>query len=317
MNISFIIPNYNGAELLRKNLPNLVAAVADYKAGSIEIIIPDDGSTDNSKKVIARFISSINNDNITAKSIENHNRKEGGFSKNVNRAARVATGDILILLNSDVSVKKEFLTPLLRHFRDDDVFAVGCMDESKEHGKTVLRGRGLGEFKRGFLVHSRGEVNKNNTLWVSGGSGAFRKNIWDKLRGLDEAYNPFYWEDIDLSYRALKSGYQIVFEPESKVVHEHEEGVIKKKYKQKFIRKISYRNQFIFMWKNITDSKILLSHFLWLPYYFAKSVARGDFEFFSGFFEATLKLKQIRGSRELAKKMFIKKDTETIRSFRV
>lgn len=315
MNLSFIIPNYNGGELLKKNLPKLMESINECREGNVEIIIPDDGSTDNSKKVIAKFIQSIEGSGISAATIENHNKREAGFSKNVNRAAKIAKGDILILLNTDVSPHKNFLTPLLRHFYDEKVFAVGCMDESLENGKKVLRGRGIGEFRRGFLVHSRGEVDKNNTLWVSGGSGAFRKSMWDKLRGFDEAYNPFYWEDIDLSYRALKSGYITVFEPDSIVTHAHEEGAIKKKFKQKYIKKISYRNQFIFMWKNITDPVLILGHFLWLPYYFVKSAIAGDWEFFSGFFEATLKLKQVLGSRETAKKMSIYKDHHIIQSY--
>ena len=70
-----------------------------------------------------------------------------------------------------------------------------------------------------MLVHSRGEVNKTNTLWVNGGSGAFRKSIWEDLGGFDELYNPFYWEDIDLSYRAKKAGYKIIYVPTAKVYH--------------------------------------------------------------------------------------------------
>jgi GT2 family glycosyltransferase len=312
MNLSIIIPNYNGELLLKKNLPRVADALRDYKDGKIEIIIPDDCSEDNSKAVIESFFEEIKKDGFGGKLIENKNSKEKGFSKNVNRGAHHAVGDVLILLNTDVAPHKDFLMPLLRHFKDPEVFAVACMDESVEKGDSVLRGRGIGTFKRGFLIHQKGNTEARDTLWVSGGSGAFRKTIWDKLSGLDELYNPFYWEDIDLSYRAQKSGYKIVFEPESKVTHAHDEGVIKTKFRQDFIRKIAYRNQFIFTWKNVTDSNLLLSHIFWLPYHFLKALLSGDLQLINGFLQALFLSGKIIKARRSAKKYFVKKDREVV-----
>lgn len=315
MNLSVIIPNYNGEKLLNKNLPKVLDAVSDYREGFVEVIIADDCSTDKSRDVTSRFIKNADNKSIKIATVYNNDKKERGFAKNVNRGARVATGDILILLNTDVAPKKDFLAPLLRRFDEEQVFAVGCMDESIEDGKKVLRGRGVGYFKNGFLVHSRGEVDKTDTLWVSGGSGAFRKKIWDKLGGFDELYNPFYWEDIDISYRALKSGYKIYFEKYSIVVHEHEEGSIKKKFKGNFIKKISYRNQMIFFWKNVTDAGLLFSHFLRLPYYLLKHTMRGDFGFIRGFLLAIANLDKILKSRRAARKSFSRKDYDIVRAY--
>lgn len=315
MNISIIIPNYNGEEILKKNLPKVLASVRDYKNGTVEIIIPHDPSTDNSKSIIDAFITSITEKHIRGKTIENKNKKEAGFSKNVNRGVNLATGDILILLNSDVAPHKDFLEPLLRNFEDHTVFAVGCMDESIEDGKTVLRGRGIGKWHRGFLHHAAGALDNTNTLWVSGGSGAFRKNMWERLGGLDPLYNPFYWEDIDLSYRALKVGYKLVFEPESRVRHEHEKGAIKTKFKAGHVRKIVYRNQFIFIWKNITQRKLLLSHFLWLPYHFIKALMARDWKFFAGFYAAFSMLAQIQFARRKAIKMFARKDSDILKKY--
>jgi len=105
------------------------------------------------------------------------------------------------------------------------------MDESIEHGKVVLRGRGIGKWQRGFLTHSLGDLNKTDTLWVSCGSGAFRASIYRKIGGLNNIYNPFYWEDIDLSYKAQKAGFKVIFEPKSKVIHEHSKGAIASNYK--------------------------------------------------------------------------------------
>lgn len=314
MNISIIIPNYNGENLLKENLRSVLAAVKNYKKDDInaEIIIADDASTDNSVDVIKKFISSIKENNISGILVENHNRKNGGFSKNVNRAVEKATGDILLLLNTDVVPHKNFLFSLLKHFEDKKIFAVGCMDESLEGNKSVLRGRGIGRWQRGFLVHKRGEINRNNTLWVSGGSGAFRKEIWDILGGLDVLYNPFYWEDIDLSYRALKAGYKITFDRNSIVTHEHEKGAIKSNSSIVKVKTIAYRNQFIFIWKNITDPQLLLSHILWFPYHAWKGLILGEYAFFGGFIQALVLIPKIVASRNRVKRLFIKTDIQVL-----
>lgn len=294
MKVSIIIPNYNGKEILKQNLPKVLDEI-----GNAETIVIDDASTDESLKTLESFTSKI--------SILK-NQRNLGFSPTINRGVKAAKGDIVVLLNSDVIPEKGFLMPLLYHFKDDKVFAVGCMDKSIENGKSVLRGRGIGRWKRGFMVHSRGEVDKASTLWVNGGSGAFRKSMWDKLGGFDELYSPFYWEDIDLSYRAVKSGFKVLFEPKSIVIHEHEKGAIKKKFSSVEIVTIAYRNQFIFVWKNVTDLNLQLSHLFWLPYHLLKACIRKDFSFLKGLYKAFRLLPRIIESSLKSQKMFVLKD---------
>lgn len=320
MKISIIIPNYNGENLLKENLPKVIEAAVSYaeeESSTVEVIVIDDKSTDNSVAYIKNQILNSKNtyqiSKIEMKALLN--AQNIGFSSSVSKGVKEAKGDIVILLNTDVAPEKDFLIPLLKHFENEEVFAVGCLDKSIEDGKTILRGRGVGRWRRGFLVHSRGEVNKTNTFWVNGGSGAFRKSIWDKLGGFNELYSPFYWEDIDLSYRALKSGYEILFEPKSVVVHEHEKGSIKKAYSQFQIKTIAYRNQFIFVWHNATDLDLQFLHILWLPYHFIKALIRRDWPFFLGFFQAFIKLSSIMQSSFKAQRYFVKKDREVIREF--
>lgn len=315
MTISVIIPNYNGQDLLRKNLPKVFEAIDVYKDGKKEVIVTDDFSSDSSINVLRELKARMESayPDIIFKLLEND--KNLGFSSNINRGVGNAKGDILILLNTDVIPQKNFLEPLLRHFSDPDIFAVGCMDESKEDGKTILRGRGVGSWKRGFFVHSRGDIDKKNTLWVNGGSGAFRRSIWEKLGGFNKLYNPFYWEDIDLSYNALRSGYKLIFEPKSVVTHEHEKGVIKLRYSSFYIKTIAYRNQFIFVWKNITDFDLKISHIVWLPYHFLKALTNKDWAFFAGFLKAFVLLPRIIVSGSKSQKLFVKKDKEIIKTF--
>lgn len=306
MNISVVIPNYNGENLLKKNLPKVIEELDKYKNGKVEIIVVDDASSDESLSVLSDFKKEYKNLEIVL------NKKNLGFSSTVNNGANHTSGDIILLLNSDVHPQNNFLESLLSHFNDDKVFAVGSMDRSIEGEKTILRGRGLGSWRRGFLVHRRGEVDKTSTLWVSGGSGAFRKSIWDKLGGLNGIYNPFYWEDIDLSYRAQKSGYKVSFEPKSIVFHEHDQGSIKSSYSPFKIKTIAYRNQFIFVWGNVTDFNLRVAHIIFIPYHFVKALIRLDVAFFIGFFEALIMLPKVIEFKLKAEKQFVKKDKEVI-----
>ncbi len=300
MNISVVIPNYNGEDLLKKNLPKLIQELNKYKKGKYEIIVVDDASIDNS----VTYLQSLANIQFL------QNPKNVGFSKTVNYGVAKASGEIILLLNTDVYPESGFLEPLVANFNDNEVFAVGCMDKSVEKDGYILRGRGIGSWKRGFLVHSRGEVDAKDTLWVSGGSGAFRKSIWDKLGGLDPLFSPFYWEDIDLSYRALKSGYKLIFEPKSVVYHEHEKGVIKKQFKKSYVQSIVYRNMFYFVWTNVTDLNLILSHFIWLPYHFLNTLLKGEYAFYLGLIKAILNIPKVLHYRYNNTKLFSKTDKE-------
>lgn len=313
MNISIIIPNYNGEALLKHNIPLIISTIKEYKEGKVEIIIPDDASLDGSVDFLKIYSQHFKEKNITLVYLVNKENK--GFSGNVNMGVTYATGEVLILLNSDVVPERGFLSPLLKHFSDPKVFAVGCMDKSIEDGKVVLRGRGIGKWERGFLSHNAGKLDKTNSLWASGGSSAFRKSIWDELGGLNEIYNPFYWEDIDVSYRALKSGYKVIFEKKSIVIHEHSKGAIKTHNTISRINKIAFRNQILFVWLNITDPVFLINHFLRLGLLLLRAIFSKDWLTLQCFFQALLLFPVISIKRDKQKKKFIISDKKLLNSF--
>ena len=323
MNISIVIPNYNGENLLKKNLPKVFETVEYYvkkKNSETEIIIVDDCSEDNSIEEVKSQKSKVNpsassgqKSKIIIKFFKNE--KNLGFASTVNRGVGESSGVVIVLLNTDVIPDKDFLISLLSHFKDEKLFAVGCMDKSIENGKVVFRGRGIGRWEKGLLVHSRGEVDKTNTLWVAGGSGAFRKSIWQKLGGFNSLYDPFYWEDIDLSYRALKSGYKILFDPNSVVVHQHEKGAIKKTFPPFQVRIIAFRNQFMFVWMNVSDMDILVSHILWLPYHFFRMLILRDWAFYLGLIKAFQKFYKVLVSRKRIQETVKISDRDVISEF--
>jgi GT2 family glycosyltransferase len=250
--------------------------VIDASPGT-EIVVSDDCSSDGSVEYIKKYFPNV---------IIVTNTVRQGFAGNINMGVSKATGDIVILINTDVEPEKGYLIPLLSHFRNPDVFAVGCLEKSIENGNMILRGRGIAHWEKGYYIHSRGDTEKRDTAWVSGGSGAFRKSMWDTLGGMDKLYNPFYWEDIDLSYRARKAGWKTVFEQKSIIRHYHEEGKIKREYSPEDVKKIVYRNQYIFIWKNLTDPPLILKHLFWAPIRIIQSIYFGNYLHPTGFFSA-------------------------------
>ena len=305
--LSIVIPNFNGRYLLERNLPAVIEAISYLPRATSQIIVVDDASTDGSVAFLKKNFPEVR---VIVK------KKNEGFSSTVNLGVKKARGELVVLLNTDVKPEVDFLPPLIPHFSDSKVFAVGMLDKSVEKGKIVLRGRGVGDFKRGFLIHSRGGIKGKYTLWASGGSSVFKRKIWLKLGGLDRIYDPFYGEDLDLGYRAWKAGYKILFEPKSKVFHFHEEGVIKKGFSEFYKRSIAFRNQVVFVLKNITDPKMLLSFSLFFPYHLLNTALKLDFAFWVGSLMVIPKISQALKARRKVKKLFVLSDKEVFANFR-
>lgn len=296
LSVSIVIPNWNGVYLMEKHLKNVIACSPDA-----EIVVADDMSTDGSVEYLRKNFPTV---------IVVERSKREGFAANVNAGVAAASGDIVILVNTDVEPEKGFLKPLLHHFENPKMFAVGCLEKSAENGGIVLRGRGLAKWEKGYFIHSKGEVEGTSTAWVSGGSGAFRRSLWNELGGMDTLYNPFYWEDIDLSYRARKAGWEIVFEKKSIVHHYHEEGKIKREFTPIDVKRIVYRNQFIFIWKNVSDIKILLAHSIWTPVRLTQAILKGDFVMIQGYIAALSRLPQIFQKRRTQSVLWKKQDSD-------
>lgn len=289
MSVSIVIPNWNGVYLMKKHLASVLCACQ-----GAEIIVADDMSSDGSVDYLRKNFPQI--------IIVQRNEHEG-FAANVNAGVARAGGDIVVLLNTDVEPDRDFLPPLLSHFSDPDVFTVGCLEKSVEGDKIVLRGRGIARWEKGYYIHSRGGIDRVSTAWVSGGSGAFRRSMWKELEGMDMLYNPFYWEDIDISYRARKAGWKTIFESKSVVRHYHEEGKIKREFTPAYVKRIVYRNQFIFIWKNVTDIGILLTHIVWTPVRILQALFHRDSLMLEGYLLAIVKLPVIFSRRRTQKRL--------------
>lgn len=292
MNVSVIIPTYNGKALLEKHLPSVISSLQTED----EIIIVDDASTDESvswltEEFSLQSASSTVPDTtlflgaykkIDLKVLINGSNQR--FSSSCNRGVLSAKHEIIVLLNNDVSPRKDFLPPLIAHFDDQQVFAVGCKEIATHEGNKEY-GRSEAHFERGYYVHARAsDQNGTDTAWVSGGSGAFRKSMWEKLSGFDLDYRPAYQEDIDLSYRARLKGWKVLFEPKSVVYHNHE-STNASVFGKNQMEIMSFKNGLLFMWKNAKGME-LLKHFFWLPYHVVFTTLRSRGLFLQGFIQA-------------------------------
>lgn len=241
-----VIPYWNGAEKIKKHLPKVLQFAKINKIE--EIIASDDASTDNTVSLLKADFPEV---------VVIERKKNEGFASNVNSGFTRVTGDYVFLLNSDASPEKDALKYALPHFENQQVFSVGC---------NVGGLWAVGRFENGYFWHDvakdsgSGEQEAHQTLWASGGSAIFRKSVWDELKGLDELFNPFYVEDVDLGYRATKRGYINIWEPKSQVEHYKEKGVIESNFKKSTISDISERNMLIFIWKNITSEELISEH---------------------------------------------------------
>lgn len=248
MDVAIVVPNFNGRVLLEKQLPLLEKAWANPKNKISEVIVIDDASTDTS----ITFIK----DNFPRVKVIKH-RVNRGFSSSVNIGMRTAKSELIALLNSDVYPEADFIEKSFRHFENKNVLGVSL------HEKGYGPSRGI--FRNGFIEHNPGkEIEKvQDTFWVSGGSGIWRRDLWMALGGMDEKLlNPFYWEDIDLCYRAQKRGYKLLWEPTSVVEHKHESTI--GKLPSGFVTRIKERNHLLFVWKNLTSKRLFRRHLIGL-----------------------------------------------------
>lgn len=298
MNLAVVIATYKNKDLFLKNLKhNLV-----FLKGCEVIIVNDDP-----RESLKKFLPSFKN------LILLENEKNLGFAGAVNQGVSRAKGKYLMFLNDDARLLNESYKIVINHFKKDkNLFAVGFAQREKDNS---LVGKNQIYWLRGMLYHKKADnLNFGFTAWAEGGACLLDKKKFLRLGGFDPLYSPFYWEDIDLSYRAYKRGWKVLFDPTINVGHYHE-TTIGKYFDKTFIQTTAFRNQFIFIWKNITDKNLFLSHLFFLPYHFFYFLLKRKKEFFWGFFEAFKKISIVMKKRNSEKKKAKLKDEQIFKFF--
>ncbi len=254
LSISVIIPNYNGAHLLERNLPTVLAAAAAYDHGT-EVIVVDDGSSDSSVDLLKNRFPEIRC------VVHEKNR---GFAEAVHSGVREASGELCFLLNSDVQPDINCLAPLADYFPDEHVFAVSPTIYN-ESGTVENHSWYAAEFRHGSLKRLPWNLTdalvarKNGhlpQLYTSGGSMLVPKTNFELMGGFHPLYKPFYSEDVDLGIRAWRRGLASYFEPNSKVIHQSQ-GSIKDAFKRGLVKRMRKRNKYLLEWVHIPLWRLL------------------------------------------------------------
>ncbi|HPJ16980.1 MAG TPA: glycosyltransferase family 2 protein [Candidatus Woesebacteria bacterium] len=230
-NISVIVTNWNGLSLLKKYLETVIINSPEAQ----EIIVADDASTDNSLD----FLKSLSKKYPKLKIISNSTNL--GFGENSNNAVKIAKGDLIVMLNSDIKPHPNYIKNTLYHFKNENVYGVSFSELGHENYGQIY-------WKNGYLQHRPGySLKPHSTDWLSGGSAIIRKDIFLKLNGFDPIYAPFYFEDLDLGIRAIQNGYQMFWEPNAIVEHRHEQTM--SKIPRLYLTSIKERNHLIATWR--------------------------------------------------------------------
>lgn len=238
LNISVVIPNYNGAHLFPLTLPALLDALR-YSGKQFEIIVVDDCSTDDSVEYLQN-----NFPDISLLS----NKLNSGFSKTINKGIFAAKHELVLLLNSDVKLSSTYFTNQFHYFRISDTFGVmgkiiGWEDDIVQDAAKYPRFHGFKlKTSTNYLTDGKSEIY---SMYLSGANALVNREKLLLLGGFNELYSPFYMEDVDLCIRAWRIGWKCYFEPTSVCRHKTSSSIALKE-KEIYIRTIYNRNKMYF-----------------------------------------------------------------------
>ena len=259
--VAVIILNWNGAALLRRYLPSVVANTPSEIA---DIVVADNGSTDDSLQVLAQEFPQVKVVSLD---------KNYGFAEGYNRAIAQTDYPITVLLNSDVRTPHGWLEPLVEYLdAHPDVAAVQPKllhdrDDGKEmfeyagaaggyldcHGYPYCRGR---IFESIEDDHGQYDEITPSILWGSGACLMVRTPLYNEAGGLDKDFFA-HMEEIDLCWRIHLLGYDIKMVPQSRVYHLGGATLPKGNSRKTYL---NFRNNLLLLHKNLPqrDGKRLL-----------------------------------------------------------
>ena len=204
--------------MLKRYLPSVVA----HTKGA-EIIVADNGSTDNSLEVLAKEFPDVKTIVLD---------KNYGFAEGYNRAIEQVDSEYVVLLNSDVEVPEAWLNPLLAYLdAHSDVAAVQPKIRSwlrRTHFEHA--GAAGGYLSKLYFPYCRGRIlwhveedkgqydTEAEVDWTSGACMCVRTKVYKECGGLDAAFFA-HMEEIDLCWRIRNAGWRLVCLPQSVVYH--------------------------------------------------------------------------------------------------
>ncbi len=256
--IAVVILNWNGAKLLEQFLPSVVAF-----SDKANIYVADNASTDHSIQVIqAQFpsVTIIQNDG------------NYGFANGYNIALKNVEEDYYALVNSDIEVTENWLSPILSIFDTEPKIAIiqpKILDYKNKDNFEYAGAAGGFIDKYGFPF-CRGRVfetiekdnhqydDEREIFWASGACFFIRKEVYRKLNGFDGDFFA-HQEEIDLCWRAFNLGYKVKYTYKSVVYHVGgatlNQGNPHKTY-------LNFRNSLLMMVKNLPKDQLFSTLFI-------------------------------------------------------
>lgn len=217
--VAIVILNWNGAAMLRRFLPSVIA----YSREEADIYVADNGSTDESLALLREHFPECQVIEL---------EKNWGFAEGYNRALGQIEAEYYLLLNSDIEVTRHWLTPLTTFMdahpqvaacqpkllslsrRDHFEYAGACGGYLDRYGYPFCRGR--------LFDSVEADEGQYDTpaplLWATGAALLVRARIYNDVGGLDGRFFA-HCEEIDLCWRMRIRGHQIYCVPDSAVYH--------------------------------------------------------------------------------------------------
>lgn len=297
--MTIIIPNFNGAHLLLKNLPSVIES-ANACSQTVYIIVVDDGSSDESLSILQQSFPSVE---VIA------HEKNRGFSEAIHTGVLAANTELLFLLNSDVQLNLDCLEPLARYFDESNVFSVSPLILN-ENGVVTRHSWNRKQFKFGNLkpvawnleqAITLRKAQKLPTLYASGGSMMVRKSMFLKLNGFHPIFKPFYSEDYDLGLRAWRHGWHSYFEPNVSVVHQSR-GSIKENIRRRYVKQVRRRNNYILEWIHFPLTRLFSTVLPLTIWQLLGELLLLDWVNLKGFITAVPKIRKIVQARQALKR---------------
>lgn len=280
--VAVVILNWNGVKMLEKYLPTVIRHTPADKA---RVVVADNGSTDGSLEWLAANYPGVD----TMAFPENY-----GFAEGYNKALSRISEPYTVLLNSDVEVKDDWVTPLLdymeahpdcgacqpkiRSLMEPEKFeyagaAGGYIDRN---GYPYCRGRifGVTETDSGQYDSAGGACD---IFWASGAALMVRTGLYNRVGGLDPKFFA-HMEEIDLCWRIRQAGFTIACVTAAEVYHLGG-GSLPVDHPRKTY--LNFRNNLLMLHKNLPDNvrdrlifrRMILDGVAWL-----KFVASFDFK---------------------------------------
>ncbi len=218
MLISIIVPAYNRSEEIDEFLSSFVK----QSSKNFEVVIIDDGSTDNLKEVIKKYQSVL-----TLRYFYQQN-KGPGTARNLGMSK--ANGDILVFIDSDCTVPEEYIENLERHLNTENFDAFGGPDTYRDDFPPFLKAV---NYSMTSFIGTGGTRGSNKSVakyYPRSFNMGIKRKVYEKIGGMNELR---HGQDMDFSNRIYKAGFKIKFLPDVYVYHKRRTS-LKKFFKQIF-----------------------------------------------------------------------------------